>query len=249
MKKYSILKSEWGCTSKCAYCSRIRAKGRIKSKDRVNIVKEFEHGLALGYKEFLLSGDDSGSWGWDKGEDLIGLLRILAGYPRKYKIHIRYIEPSFFIRNIDAFIELFDAGKFFFIGLPIQSGSSPLLRLMNRRYTAEDYIECVRRVNACSPAIFFQTHFLVGYPLETEMDFHASLDVLKSIRVDDVQIYEYHPEPGTVGGKIRPQLSPAVKKDRAKRLRKEFVKRKIMSNGRYAMNEFVEILKKAKRQK
>ncbi|MCK4486226.1 MAG: hypothetical protein KAU38_05605 [Desulfobacterales bacterium] len=107
---------------------------------------------------------------------------------------------------------------------------------MNRRYTAEDYVDCIREVNARYPEIIFQNHFLVGYPLETEEDFQASVSIMDKIRVDDVQIFEYHPEPGTVGGKIKPQLPPYIRRQRAEILRKHYIKRKIIDNVRYLVN-------------
>lgn len=238
-RRIFFIKIAVGCMGNCTFCSRRRAKGRTISKDIGQIVREFKDGLARGYQEFLLSADDSGSWGQDCGKDITQLLEVLVGYDKDYRIHIRYIEPNYFIRYFDKLMDIFASNKIFFIGSPIQSGSTRLLKLMNRRYSAEDYVECIREVNARYPKIFFQTHFLVGYPLETEEDFQASISVMDKIRVDDVQIYQYHPEPGTVGGNITPQLPFYVRRQRAEILRKHYMKRKIINNLQYLTHLFL----------
>lgn len=235
-KRIFYIKIAVGCMEHCTFCSRKRAKGRTVSKPLDQICREFEDGLAQGYREFLLSSDDSGSWGQDRGQNITQLLEVLVGYKGDYHIHIRYIEPNHFINYFDKLMDIFASGKIFFIGLPIQSGSTRLLKLMNRRYSAEDYVDCVRKVNAQYPKIFFQNHFLPGYPLETEEDLQASLSIMDKVRVDDVQVYEYHPEPGTVGGNIKPQLPPSVRRKRAEILRKHYIKRKLISNVRYLVH-------------
>lgn len=112
-RRIFYIKIAVGCMEHCTFCSRKRAKGRTVSKDLRQIRHEFEDGLARGYREFLLSADDSGSWGQDRGQDITELLEVLVGFDKDYHIHVRYIEPNHFINYFDKLMDIFTSKKIF----------------------------------------------------------------------------------------------------------------------------------------
>jgi threonylcarbamoyladenosine tRNA methylthiotransferase CDKAL1 len=172
-----------GCVSDCSYCAIKRAKGYVESKPIEKIIGDIERGRGLGFRRFMLLGDDCGSYGADLGVDLAQLLNTLTAFD--IRILINYIEPGKFLslypRIEPSAFEMMD-----FVNVPVQATSRRVIGLMNRRYDPERVMETVREIKSKFPALYLETHVIFGFPGETREEFRATLRLAE---VFDAVIY------------------------------------------------------------
>ena len=214
-----------GCLANCSYCAIKNAKGKLCSKPVEEVMKDFQNGLARGYKRFILTADDTGAYGQDIGTDLPSLLEKIFAVEGDYKLNIYHLEPNWLIKYFDYFKKVFNTSKIDVIFSPIQSGSDRILRAMRRPYKVADYVRCMQELRRELPALKIWNQFIVGFPGETEEDFQQSLDVLDQVSFNVVQAFEYSDRPGTVASQMGNHISETVMKKRMKKInRKIFMK-------------------------
>lgn len=215
-----------GCTGHCTYCSERCARGRISSRPIERIVSEFSVGLRMGYKHFFLVADDLGPYGIDQGDDLVDLLEKLVRIDDKnsYKIILNQISPRYLEDFLSGLEDVFNSGKIDFVGCPVQSGSDRILKLMGRRYTANDWKECVQRISSRFPQIDLGTHLMVGFPTEKDEDFDATARLLDHIFLDKVGIFKFSTRPCVYASYMPGQIPERIKESRYRRL---FLKAKL----------------------
>ncbi|MFH2066120.1 MAG: radical SAM protein [Pseudomonadota bacterium] len=181
-----------GCVHNCSYCAIKKAKGKVKSKPIPRILSELKYGLELGYKHFMIIGDDCGSYGMDIGTDLAELLNVLQLYD--IRIHINYFEPGEFIKLYPKIqpgaFEIID-----FINIPVQATSRRILKLMNRKYNFDDIITTVKKLKTRFSHIYLETHVIFGFPTETMKEFTGTFHLLDSF---DAVICFYYTDRGNV---------------------------------------------------
>jgi tRNA A37 methylthiotransferase MiaB len=148
------IKVSTGCTGKCSYCSIRVGRGKIKSKTIGAIVKEFNKGIALGYKHFGLIGTDLGDYGKDINSDLYELLNRIVETKGDYKIKLRNVSPRWLIPNHSKLILLLKSKKFIYLQSPIQSGSDDILKLINAAMSQVNFCTPVKRSNPLTPSYF-----------------------------------------------------------------------------------------------
>lgn len=172
-----------GCVNDCSYCAIKKAKGYVASKPIDEIVMEVERGLKLGFKRFMLLGDDCGSYGADVGVDLAELLNRLTAY--EIRILINYIEPgaylSLYPRIDSTAFRMID-----FMNIPVQAASRRIIGLMNRHYDPERVMQTAREIKERFPALYLETHVIFGFPGETREEFLETLRLAESF---DAVIY------------------------------------------------------------
>jgi len=207
-----------GCLGNCSYCGIKKAKGDLISKPAEEIIKEFEAGLSLGYKRFVLSGDDLGCYGQDINCDLPKLLQGILNHKGEYEIAIRFIEPLWLIKYYPELRQFFKTNKIFSFCAPIQSGSNRILKLMNRHYMIEETMKCLKEIRRDFPRIMLRTHFIIGFPTETEEDFLQSLKAIDEIDFDLVIPAVYHNCPDTVASGMSGQVPALIKRLRFTRM-------------------------------
>ena len=212
------IKISTGCLNYCSYCAVKLSRGDVKSKSIEQIVSEFDSGLKKGHKEFALIGTDVGSYGRDIGVDLAHLLKELVSRKGEFIIKTRNLNPRFFIEMLPDLEASFKSKKIVHISSAAQSGSNRILSLMNRKYRIEDYQYAVRSVQKKFPHIHFRTQLMVGFPGETEEDFHKTLKLLDSIFFDSIELYKYSPRPGTKAASLDNRLPEAIIKKRYNKL-------------------------------
>ncbi len=209
----------YGCNNFCSYCIVPYVRGRERSRRPEVIEREVRELIEEGYKDITLLGQNVNSYGKDASFecDFADLLARLAAIEGDYKLHFMTSHPK------DATAKLIDtmAGSEHIacqFHLPVQSGSDPVLRAMNRRYDREKYLNTVRYIRKMMPDAVITTDIIVGFPGETEEDFLATLSLLDEVRYDMVFSFIYSPRKGTPASEMTCQVPDEVKGERMRRL-------------------------------
>ncbi len=212
----------FGCNNFCSYCIVPYVRGREKSREPKEILREIEQLVADGVVEVMLLGQNVNSYG--KGlsepvtfaqllqevEKIEGLerIRFMTSHPKDLSDDL--IEVMAHSRKICRHLHL-----------PVQSGSSRLLKIMNRHYTKESYLALVDRLKAAMPDLSLSTDIIVGFPGETEEDFLETMDIVRQVEYDSAFTFIYSKRTGTPAASMPDQISEEVIKDRFDRLLKE----------------------------
>jgi tRNA A37 methylthiotransferase MiaB len=215
-----------GCMGNCTYCSERPAWGRVKSRPIEKIVKEFECGLAKGFKRFFLVAADLGSYGIDLNCDAIDLLSALVqtGRQRDFNLIINQMNPADLIKMLPRLEEVFASGKIEAIGCQVESGSDRIIKLMGRKYTAKSWKDCMLRINKKFPFIRLSTHIMIGFPGETEKDFSKTLGLLDfPLFVDWVGFFIFSARPTVYASRMPGQVSLDTKQARFRRLFRKYL--------------------------
>ena len=228
-----------GCNNFCTYCIVPYVRGRERSRKAEDIIKEIEGLAKQGYKEITLLGQNVNSYmrvEREKGED-VGQIDSFAKLLRKVNEipgieRIRFISPHPKDFTDDVIEAIRDCDKVCkIIHLPLQSGSSKVLKDMNRKYTKEQYLQLVDKMKNKIPNVAFSTDIIVGFPGETEEDFEDTLDVVKKVCFEQVFMFIYSRRVGTPADKMENQVPEAIKHERFNRL-KELVESQIELNNK-----------------
>lgn len=212
----------FGCNNFCSYCIVPYVRGRERSRNPEDIIREIQGLVADGVVEVMLLGQNVNSYGktlehpmtfaqlLTEIEKIDGLerIRFMTSHPKDLS---------------DELIEVMKHSKKIckHLHLPVQSGSTEILKKMNRRYTKEQYLELVRKIKEAVPDISLTTDIIVGFPGETEEDFLETMDVVKKVRYDSAFTFIYSKRTGTPAAAMENQVPEDVVKDRFDRLLKE----------------------------
>lgn len=212
----------FGCNNFCSYCIVPYVRGRERSRNPEDIIKEIEGLVADGVVEVMLLGQNVNSYGKTLKEPIsfAELLRRVEKIEGLERIRFMTSHPK---DLSDELIEVMKNSKKIcrHFHLPLQSGSTEILKVMNRRYTKERYLELVEKLRAAVPDIALTTDIIVGFPGETEEDFQETLDVVRKVRYDSAFTFIYSKRTGTPAAKMENQVPDEVVKDRFDRLLKE----------------------------
>ncbi|UII57494.1 tRNA (N6-isopentenyl adenosine(37)-C2)-methylthiotransferase MiaB [Cytobacillus spongiae] len=209
----------YGCDKFCTYCIVPYTRGKERSRRPEDIIQEVRHLAAQGYQEITLLGQNVNAYGKDL-EDIEYGLGDLMDEMRKIDIpRIRFTtsHPRDFD---DHLIEVLGKGGNLVehIHLPVQSGSTDVLKIMARKYTREQYLELVRKIKAAVPDVALTTDIIVGYPNETEEQFEETLSLYREVGYESAYTFIYSPREGTPAAKMNDNVPMEVKKERLQRL-------------------------------
>ncbi len=215
-----IVSISQGCVGQCSYCIVKQARGKLVSRPVHDIVDEIRLLVQQGAREIQLTSQDTSAYGMDMGIRLPELLRAVTAVEGDYMIRVGMMNPLTVIGIIDDVIESFKSPHIFkFLHIPIQSGSDKVLQHMNRKHTSEEFKYIIDTFRNNFPGMVISTDFIVGYPTETEQDLIETLELLKEIRPQKVNITRYSPRPNTPSSHLR-DLPSWKKKERSRRLTK-----------------------------
>jgi MiaB/RimO family radical SAM methylthiotransferase len=202
-----------GCMGNCSYCALKFAAGRVKSKAPDQVVEEFKQGVERGEKTIVLINTDIGSYGQDIGTNLVELMRRLFEIDGDYKIRFIDFNPRWLIRYYDEWLPLLvkNRDKIAYMSMPVQSASDRILRLMRRPYTITDIKSRFSDLKKHIPELIINTHFIVGFPGETDQDFNLTLDFARSFDFGRISIHPYHDRPNTESSKMPDKVSAETK--------------------------------------
>ena len=219
----------YGCNNFCSYCIVPYVRGRERSRKPEDILNEIKDLAKNGYKEIMLLGQNVNSYNGGENYNFANLLKDINEI-NGIEI-IRFISPhpkDFTDDVIEAIANSSKVSKS--IHLPLQSGSTNVLKSMNRKYTKEQYLDLVDKMKRKIPNLSLTTDIIVGFPGETEEDFEDTLDVVKKVGFEQVFMFIYSRRRGTVADEMKNQIPEDIKHKRFDRL-KELVEKQIEENN------------------
>ena len=209
----------YGCNNFCTYCIVPYTRGRERSRTPEDILNEIKELVANGTKEVTLLGQNVDSYGKTLDNPMtfaellrevnnvegIERIRFMTSHPKDISDEVIYA-----IRDCDKVCE--------FLHLPVQCGSSSLLKVMNRHYTKEQYLEIIEKAKKEVPDIAFSTDLMIGFPGETEEDLLDTIDVVEKVRYDSAFTFIYSKRKGTPAAEMENQIPEDVKHERFNRV-------------------------------
>lgn len=207
-----------GCNKNCTFCIVPTTRGREASRVFDDVLGEVRSAVATGRVEIELLGQTVNAYRCPlSGRDFGDLLRAVAQIPGVLRLRFMTSHPA---EVSDSMIEAMRDHENIsrYLHLPVQSGSSRILRRMKRLYTREKYLETIARIRAAVPEVHFSTDLIVGFPGETEEDFQETLSLIREVAYGSLFAFKYSPRPGTPSVKIGEPLDDAVASERLQRL-------------------------------
>ena len=236
-----------GCNNFCTYCIVPYVRGRERSRAPEDIINEVENLAKEGYKEITLLGQNvnsykgNGNLGITKFSELLRAVNKIPGIER-----IRFISPHPKDFSDDVIEAIRDCEKVCkIIHLPLQSGSSRILKKMNRKYTKEQFLDLVEKMKNNIPGLALSTDIIVGFPGEIEEDFSDTLDVVDKVNFEQVYMFIYSRRVGTPADKMEDQVPEELKHERFNKL-KALVESQIDGNNKKYVNTIQKVLVEGK---
>ena len=227
----AYVKIQEGCDRFCSYCLIPFARGPVRSRPMQEIIDETNMLIDTGYKEIVLTGINTALYGTEPGytfdrkpeeeglsamEAVLGRLNVID---KNFRIRLSSLEPTVVDKNDVERIIRYDK-LCHHLHLSCQSGSTKILKAMNRRYTKEEYLDIVKAIREYDPLYGLTTDIIVGFSGESDSDFEDSLDVVRQSEFGRVHAFRYSPRKGTVGASLPDAVSGTVKSERAEQLAK-----------------------------
>lgn len=217
----AFLKIQDGCNNFCSYCVIPFTRGNIRSRDKLDIIKEVNRLVSNGYQEIVLTGIDMASYGKDlmnvntSFNDL--LKTILMTNVDLKRLRISSLEASLIDDEFVSILTQYPQVARH-LHIPLQSGSRTVLERMNRKYTKEAFLVSLRKIKEAIPDIALACDVIVGFPGETEDEFLETLNFIEECGFNYLHVFPYSPRPNTVASKMENQVPSNIKKERVNRL-------------------------------
>lgn len=222
-----------GCNGSCSYCIVKKARGRLKSHSLQGLVAEVKRQAALGTAEVQICAQDMAAYGMDQGSDLAQLLERLSGIPGDFMLRVGMMNPNSALLIQEKLLRAFQSPKIYrFLHIPVQSGSDRILQSMGRRYSAEDFLQVARAFRAAFPDITIITDVIVGFPGESEEDCEETMNLMKALQPDKVNVNRFSARPGTAAARLY-DMPDRIKKDRSRELTRLWLEIAAERNQRY----------------
>ena len=216
--KSNIIPIAQGCLGNCTYCITKFARGRLVSYSPDVLADRFNEMIDSGIKEILITAQDTGCYGFDIGTTLPSLIRKMLKKEGEYRIRIGMMNPDNLNLMLDDLLDVMNDPRVYrFLHIPVQSGSDSVLKSMNRRYTVSDFMKMVNRSRLVHSDISISTDMISGFPEETDEDHRKSIELIKQLEADTVNITRFSARPGTEAA-IMQQVHGRVCKDRSAEL-------------------------------
>ncbi len=206
-----------GCLGACTYCCVKQARGKLNCYDPENITKNVEHQLHQGIKQIYFTSQDCSIYQYN-GIQLSDLVKQIVNLDFDFFLRIGMINPSFLIDKIKHLISIYKLPKVYhFLHIPIQSGSNKILMKMKRRYLISDIVSNIDILRKEFKHLTISTDIICGFPGETEYDFYRTINFIKWLKPEILNISKFTPRPGTEAKQMK-QIDGKIIKERSKRL-------------------------------
>ncbi|MFA4826951.1 MAG: MiaB/RimO family radical SAM methylthiotransferase [Candidatus Shapirobacteria bacterium] len=234
-EKVALISISSGCNNFCSYCIVPYARGREKSGSFEEILSEVDEAIKNGFKEVVLIGQNVNSYGKDKNPpkspfdkgDLILFPKLLEEVAKKPLEKISFVSSNpwdFSDELIETIAKYPNIDRL--VHLPLQSGNDEILRKMNRKYTAKEYLGLVKKIKNNIKDVRFSTDIIVGFPGEDEKAFQKTVAVCKKVGFEIAYLNKYSPRKGTVAAKLYKDEIPQAEKKRRWRILDDLVNQK-----------------------
>ncbi len=222
----------YGCNNFCSYCIVPYVRGRERSRKPEDILKEIKELAKEGFKEITLLGQNVNSYNGGNNYKFSNLLKDVEKIEGIEIIRFISPHPKDFTDDV---IEVIKSSKKIsrLLHVPLQAGSTNVLKAMNRKYTKEQYLNLIDRIKKEIPDVVFSTDIIVGFPGETEEDFEETLDVVKKVNFEQVFMFIYSRRVGTVADRMENQIPEGIKHERFERLKALFEENIEKNNQKY----------------
>ncbi|MDI6806039.1 MAG: tRNA (N(6)-L-threonylcarbamoyladenosine(37)-C(2))-methylthiotransferase [Candidatus Bathyarchaeia archaeon] len=198
-----IIPINYGCLGSCAYCCVVFARGHLRSYGIQEIVERMKKDLAMGVKEFWLTSQDTACYGRDIGTNLGELLWALCDIEGDFRIRVGMMTPNVALDILENLTHAFKSDKIFkFVHLPVQSGDNKILKNMRRFYSVADFKKIVDTFRKNFPELTLATDVICGFPGEDEEAFEKTLQLIREVKPDIVNVSKFFARPGTVAAKM-----------------------------------------------
>lgn len=237
----------YGCNNFCSYCIVPYVRGRERSRNMDDIVNEVKDLVNSGYKTITLLGQNVNSYGNDiddKSITFANLLQTIANLEGDFRLKFMTSHPK---DLTDEVIDVIANNKKISkaIHLPVQSGSTSILKSMNRKYTREHYLNLVNKIKTKIPDVFLSTDIIVGFPGETDEDFNDTMSLVKEVNYGGLFGFMYSKRSGTVAESMPNQIPDEVKHERVNALL-QLSKAQIKEHNKNLVGKTVEVLIESK---
>jgi threonylcarbamoyladenosine tRNA methylthiotransferase MtaB len=216
----AFVKIQEGCNYNCSFCKIPQVRGRSSSRPLPEIVEEIQRLVSRGHHEVVLTGVSLGNYGkeWTAGPDLADVIAALLEIERLARLRVSSIEPSDVSQRL---LEIMASSRRVcrHLHLPLQSGSTRILKLMRRHYTATAFCELVAQAKRWIPGLSLTTDVIVGFPTETDEDHTETEAVLEHVQPIRAHLFSYSPRKGTLAATYRQHVAPQIVRMRMERLR------------------------------
>lgn len=212
-----FVKIQDGCNNYCSYCIIPYMRGNCRSKDIIDAYNEIKDLVSNGYKEIVLTGIHTGNYGEDKDYDLVDLIRLITPLENLLRIRISSIEIT---EITDKFINELKTNRKLcnHMHIPLQSGSNEILKLMNRKYNKEEYINIINKIREARPNINITTDLIVGFPCENDELFKETIETIKKIEFTKIHVFPYSIRDNTKAATMKNQVDEKIKKGRVQEI-------------------------------
>ena len=211
-KTRAFVKIQDGCNNFCSYCIIPYMRGTIRSKNIDVAYEEIKSLVEAGYQEIVLTGIHTGSYGTGENFDIVDLIRRISVLDKLKRIRISSIEITElnekFLNELKINPKICDH-----LHVPIQSGCDKILKLMNRKYTIEEFVDKINKIREIRPNMNFTTDLIVGFPTETDEDFKETINNLKLIKFSKIHTFPYSIRNNTPAATMK-QVNDSIKKER-----------------------------------
>jgi len=228
-----------GCLGACAFCGTRHARGSLTSYPMSSIKKTLEYAVSQGAKEIQITAQDCGVYGFDKGTTLTKLLKYLLKVDGDYKLRIGMSSPDAIYMQLPELFDVFEDDRIYkFLHIPVQSGSDKILKLMLRKHSTKEFIECSKEFKNRFRFAFVSTDIITGFPGETREDFEQTLKLIRTTKPDMVNISKFFPRPNTLACEMK-QIPTQITKQRSTELSKICKKIAIANNKQLEGKDFL----------
>ncbi len=234
----------YGCDKFCTYCIVPYTRGKQRSRKSTDILNEIKSLVELGYQEVTLLGQNVNAYGKDLDQE-ISFATLLEKVAQSNIPRIRFVtsHPWDFTDEMIDTIAKYD-NIMPYIHLPLQSGSTRILKLMGRRYSQEDYLKLFNKIKSSIKNVAITTDIIVGFPNETDEDFQKTLEVVNTCQFDGAFTFIYSPRIGTPAALIKDNISLEEKEKRLQKLNKVVNEYSLKNNQKY-LNQTLKVLLEA----
>ncbi|MBE3140304.1 MAG: tRNA (N(6)-L-threonylcarbamoyladenosine(37)-C(2))-methylthiotransferase [Thermoplasmata archaeon] len=207
-----------GCLLSCSYCITHFARGKLRSFPIQEIAADVCSAIKQGCKEIQLTAQDTASYGLDTRTNLGMLLTQVCTLDGAFRLRVGMMNPTTVQKNLDSILTAYKHHKIYkFLHLPVQSGDDEILEKMNRGYTVKDFTRLVERFRKTIPTLTLSTDVIIGFPTETEEQFNRTIELLKQIKPDIINITRFSARPLTTAKTMKGRVPTHVVKERSKR--------------------------------